>query len=571
MEKLLEISMAEYGRWIHCGAVKGALRRELLEIAEKDSAIVDRFCRQLSFGTGGLRGILGAGTNRMNVFTVAQATQGLATYLNGFSCDIKKVVIAYDSRINSRRFAETAAEVLAANGIMAYIFPRLAPTPLLSFAVRELECAAGICITASHNPAEYNGYKVYGADGGQVTLDAAEKIQRQISKIDVLRGSQMLPIEEARAEGLCVDVPETVFDAYIDAVCTLAPPQQENTALTVVYTPLHGAGKECVLRVLERIHVERVSLVSSQAEPDGNFTTCPYPNPEERAALEEGLKLCAAEKPDLLLATDPDCDRVGVAVPDGEHYRLLSGNEMGVLLLDYICQMRTRNGAMPAQPIAVSTIVSTDMADRVAEVYGVELRRTLTGFKYIGEQIGLLEAVGEGDRFIFGFEESYGYLSGSHARDKDAVNAAMLICQMARYYKEHGKTLAQAMDALYAEYGYYRNQLISFSFAGTDGMKKMSAVMKNLRTRPLKDLAGSMVVGSCDYGEEGTGLPKADVLEYIAKNGSKLLIRPSGTEPKLKAYLFVRGDCADESTERLAAFANWVRQILLPHLMRSKR
>ncbi|MCR4771783.1 MAG: phospho-sugar mutase [Oscillospiraceae bacterium] len=544
----------EYLRWTEKTKDLPELHAELTAIAEDPAEINERFCRSLTFGTGGLRGVIGAGTNRMNVFTVAQATQGLAGYLKKQTQPGKKAVIAYDSRINSRLFAETAAEVLAANGIEAYLFPRLAPTPLLSFSVRELGCGAGICITASHNPAKYNGYKVYGPDGCQITVDAAAAIQGEIRSVDVLTGAARMKAEAAEAAGLLHTVGEEVFDRYIARVLAQRMPENGGrTPLRVVYTPLNGAGRECVLRILEGIGVDDVTVVPSQEMPDGTFPTCPYPNPEEREALAEGLKLCGQLRPDLLLATDPDCDRVGAAAAeDSGGYRLISGNEMGVLLLDYICRMRTEAGTMPRRPTAMTTIVSTDMADAVAGKYGVELRRTLTGFKFIGEQIGFLERSGEKERFIFGFEESYGYLSGTHARDKDAVNASMLICQAARYYKAKGMTLGRAVDALYDEYGYYRSKLLSFSFEGPDGMERMKEIMRDLRNVPPSDIAGLPVSCVKDYMLPQGELPRSDVLEFGLGESGKTVIRPSGTEPKLKLYLFAHMPTADEADGELA-------------------
>ncbi|MBP5167298.1 MAG: phospho-sugar mutase [Oscillospiraceae bacterium] len=545
----------EYLRWTEKTKDLPELHEELTAIADDPAAIKDRFCRSLAFGTGGLRGVLGAGTNRMNVYTVAQATQGLCGYLKKHAQLNQKAVIAYDSRINSRLFAETAAEVLAANGIEARLFPRLAPTPLLSFAVRELDCGAGICVTASHNPAEYNGYKVYGPDGCQITVDAAAAIQKEIDSVDVLTGPARMKADEAEKAGLLHTVEEAVFDRYIARVTEQKMPERgEPAALRVVYTPLNGAGRECVLRILKSIGVDDVTLVPSQEMPDGRFPTCPYPNPEEREALAEGLKSCGQCRPDLLLATDPDCDRVGTAVEDNGAYRLISGNEMGVLLFDYICRMRTGAGTMPERPVAITTVVSADMADAVAAKYGVELRRTLTGFKFIGEQIGFLERSGEKERFIFGFEESYGYLSGTHARDKDAVNASMLICQAARYYKGKGMTLGQAVDALYAEYGHYRSKLLSFSFGGADGMERMKEIMGRLRCSPPEDIAGEPVSYVKDYMLGRGGLPKSDVLEFDLGESGKAVIRPSGTEPKLKLYLFAHMPTADEADKALARF-----------------
>ncbi len=546
MEKQME---SLYRRWLARAGEDRDLTEELKEIAGDDGQIEDRFYRALEFGTGGLRGVIGAGTNRMNIYTVGQATQGLA-------CDLKKsggksVAIAYDSRIKSDLFAKRAACVLAANGIKAMLYPQLMPTPSLSYAVRRLGCDAGICVTASHNPAKYNGYKVYGADGCQITLEAADRILAEIGKIDLFDDVRAMPEADARAAGLLEDIPNSVVDDFLQAVYSQRVRPEADGALKVVYTPLNGAGRMCVTRILKMTGVTDLTLVPEQAEPDGNFPTCPYPNPEIREALERGLALCETARPDLLLATDPDCDRVGIAVRQGGEYRLLSGNEVGVLLLDYIARGRLQAGTMPQSPIAVKTIVTTDMAERVAAEYGVALKNVLTGFKFIGEQIGFLEQKGQESRYIFGFEESYGYLSGGYVRDKDAVVASMLICEMARYYKKQGKTLCDVMEALYQKHGYYQNRLLSFSFEGAGGMARMKAMMQGLRDNAPRQIAGARVCGWSDYlssvrWEDGKtakiDLPQSDVLEYRMDSGAKLIVRPSGTEPKMKAYLSVKGE-----------------------------
>lgn len=534
---------SEYSRWLARPDMPRELRAELESIAQDEARISDRFYRELEFGTGGLRGVLGAGSNRMNIYTVGKATQGLAEYVLCRPGAKKRVAIAHDSRINSRLFAVRTACVLAANGVMAYLYPRLEPTPALSWAVRALECDAGVCITASHNPARYNGYKVYGPDGCQITVEAAKAIQQAIDKVDCFADVRVLSENEARTRGLLADTPEAVLDSFVDAVYAQRLPLETGLpALKVVYTPLNGAGLECVCRILKRIGITDVTVVPEQEKPDGNFPTCPYPNPEIREALEKGVQLCETVHPDLLLATDPDCDRVGIAVKNGGEYVLLTGNEVGILLFDFICRMRIRAGTMPEAPVAISTIVSTDMADAVAGKYGVEMRRTLTGFKFIGEQIGLLEQQGEVQRYLFGFEESYGYLSGPHVRDKDGVNAAMLICQMAQFYKAQGKNLVQAMEALYQEFGYYQNNLYSFSFEGQDGWVYMQDLMHTLRTAPPKEIGGLALEQMNDYSFGLNGLPKANVLEFCLHGGAKAIVRPSGTEPKLKLYLFARAD-----------------------------
>ena len=484
----------------------------------------------------------------MNLFTVGQATQGLAYYLNQTLLP-KCVAIAYDSRMGSAEFARRAASVLAANGIVAWIYPRLEPTPALSFAVRDLRCGAGICVTASHNPAKYNGYKVYGEDGCQITLEMAEAIGAEIAPIDPLYGVSAMDFDQGLASGMIRYIGEDTLDRFVAAVKAQAMPVEAETPLRVVYTPLNGTGLECVQRILKEIGVTDVHVVEEQRLPDGHFPTCPYPNPEIKEALTLGLRDCAQYRPDLLLATDPDCDRVGIAVPEGDGYVLMTGNEVGVLLLDFICRVRQEAGTLPQHPVAVSTIVSTAMADGIAAHYGVELRRTLTGFKFIGEQIGLLEKAGEVERYIFGFEESYGYLSGSHVRDKDAVNASMLICQMARWYKHRGCTLYQAMQALYKKYGYYLNTLYSFAFEGAAGMEQMQGIMTRLRQTPPTELGAMAVERVGDYIQGVAGLPAADVLAFCLQGGCKVMIRPSGTEPKLKAYLFSRGDDAEQAAQ----------------------
>ncbi len=553
-----------YAAWCAQPDLDPEIAAELNAIAGDEEGINDRFYRDLEFGTGGLRGVLGAGTNRMNLYTVRKATQGLADYLNGTDLP-KRVAIAHDSRINGELFTREAARVLAANGITALVYPRLEPTPALSWAVRYLGCGAGVCVTASHNPAKYNGYKVYGADGCQITLEVAGKILAAIEKVDCFAGVKVADYDAALAEGKIVMIEDKCLDDFVDAVYAQRVGDGAGIAdLKLVYTPLNGTGLECVRKLLAKLGVNHLTVVPEQEKPDGHFPTCPYPNPEIREAMQKGLELCDKVHPDLLLGTDPDCDRCGTAVPDGKGgYRLISGNEMGIILLDYICRTRQARGTMPQNPVAVTTIVSTDMATPLAAKYGVELRRTLTGFKFIGEQIGLLEADGQADRFIFGFEESYGYLSGSHVRDKDAVNATLLVCEAAAWYAAQGKTLLDAIEALYAEFGYYRNALCSFAFEGESGMHKMQSLMKALRANPPKEIAGIAVEGITDYQSEGTGLPSADVLEYRLAGGHKFMVRPSGTEPKIKVYLSAVGDseaAADAVNAALAEAAGKMMQ-----------
>ena len=525
-----------FNLWIARAVDDPDLIPELKSAQNDEAAVTDRFYRDLEFGTGGLRGVIGAGTNRMNIYTIRRATQGLADYINAEGLP-KQVAIGHDSRIKGELFSREAARVLAANGITAYLYPRLEPTPALSWAVRYLGCGAGICVTASHNPAKYNGYKVYGADGCQITLEAAAKVLTAIEQHDYFDDPKLVDYDEAVAAGTIRSIDDKCLSDFVDAVLALRP-GNDVSRLRLVYTPLNGSGLEPVRMLLQRMGVTQVTVVPEQEKPDGNFPTCPYPNPEIREAMETGLKLCDTVHPDLMIGTDPDCDRMGSAVPDGKGgYRLITGNEMGVLLLDYICRTRIANGTMPRDPVAVTTIVSTDMATPIAKKYGVELRRTLTGFKFIGEQIGKLEAEGHVERYIFGFEESYGYLSGGHVRDKDAVNAVMLACEAAAWYAAQGMSLVDAVEALYKEYGYYRNALKSYTFEGEAGMHTMQGIMAGLRAGAPAEIAGSRVVGVTDYETDGTGLPKADVLEYRLENGAKLMVRPSGTEPKIKVYL----------------------------------
>ena len=550
-----------YQAWLAQPGLPEDLAEELRSIADDPEAVSDRFYRDLAFGTGGLRGVIGAGTNRMNIYTVRKATQGLADYLN--STDLpKKVAIAHDSRHKGDLFARETARVLAANGITAYLYPRLEPTPALSWAVRYLGCGAGVCVTASHNPAKYNGYKVYGADGCQITLEAAEKILAAIEAVDIFAGVKLADYDAALAAGTIQMIDEKCLDDFVDAVYAQRVGDGAGTAdLKLVYTPLNGSGLECVRKLLGKLGVTHMTVVPEQEAPDGDFPTCPYPNPEIREAMEKGLELCDKVHPDLLLGTDPDCDRCGTAVPDGKGgYRLITGNEMGIILLDYICRTRKALGTMPSDPVAVTTIVSTDMATPVAKKYGVELRRTLTGFKFIGEQIGLLEAEGRAARYIFGFEESYGYLSGAHVRDKDAVNATLLVCEAAAWYAKQGMTLLDAIEALYKEFGYYRNALCSFTFEGESGMHTMQQLMARLRTDAPAEIAGYKVEEAVDYNIPGgyNGLPMADVLEYRLAGGHKFMVRPSGTEPKIKVYLSAVGDseaAADAVNKKLAAAA----------------
>ena len=537
-------------RWLERAGEDPDLIAELHQVKDDPKAVADRFYRDLEFGTGGLRGVIGAGTNRMNLYTVRRATQGLADHLN--STDLPKAVaIARDSRIKGELFAKEAARVLAANGITAYLYPRLEPTPALSWAVRYLNCGAGICVTASHNPARYNGYKVYGADGCQITPEAAGKVLSAIERTDCFDGVKLADFDQAVAEGAIRWISDGCLDAFLDAVLELRP-GNDVSKLKLVYTPLNGSGLECVKKLLAKMGVTELTVVPEQERPDGSFPTCPYPNPEIREAMETGLALCDTVKPDLMIGTDPDCDRMGAAVPDGKGgYRLITGNEMGVLLFDYLCRTRTERGTMLEHPVAVTTIVSTDMATPVAERYGVELRRTLTGFKYIGEQIGLLEAEGHKDRYIFGFEESYGYLSGAHVQDKDGVNAVMLACECAAWYAGQGKSLLDAINALYERDGWYKNTLLTQTFEGQAGMEAMAKLMDGLRAKSPEKIGGSAVTDTVQY--DGGG-----VLEFHTANGGKVIVRPSGTEPKIKLYLSIRAaseQAANQALEELTAAA----------------
>lgn len=586
-----------------------------------ERAVNDAFFQDLEFGTAGLRGIIGAGTNRMNIYTVGRATQGFANYLNA-NFENPSVAIARDSRNKGELFVQVAAGVLAANGVAAHVYPRIEPTPALSWAVRDLACSGGICMTASHNPAPYNGYKAYGPDGCQITTEAARAISEAIAQVDLFADVKTMPFEEALASGLVKWIGEDTLDRYIDAVeaqsleavggaegaagvaaagegagagvaapaagagesggegstvaasgVPAAVPAPAADSLRLVYTPLNGTGLECVGRILERVGVTDVTVVPEQAQPDGNFPTCPYPNPEIREALQKGIELSEQVGPDLLLATDPDADRVGIAVKDGDDFALLSGNEVGVLLLDYVARKRLERGESLEGAVAVTTIVSSAMVDALAAEYGFELRRVLTGFKYIGEVIGQLEAAGEAERFIFGFEESYGYLSGPHVRDKDAVNASMLICQMAQDCKRRGMSLAEAMRALYEKHGYYRNKTVSLEYPGAEGSARMASIMASVRELASSaaeaaaagtpaNLGGFEVSGVVDYGPGANGLPAANVVQFDFADGNKLVVRPSGTEPKIKLYLFSKGATDEAAFAALAELEQVGRELL---------
>lgn len=552
--------MELYTQWKQQQLEDEDLTRELAQIEGDGEAIKDRFYRELEFGTAGLRGVIGAGTNRMNIYVVRKTTQALAEYLKADYGDAA-VAISYDSRIKSDVFAREAARVLAANGIIVHIYCQLMPTPCLSFAVRQLGCKAGIMVTASHNPAKYNGYKAYGPDGCQMTSESADKVLAYSAKIDPFKGVKLVDFDAAVGNGLIKYISPELEQSYLDHVKaqSIHPEALKEANLKVVYTPLNGTGNVPVRTLLDQMGVQDVHVVKEQEMPDGNFTTCPFPNPEIKEALALGLRDCAAVKPDLLLATDPDADRVGIAVPDKEgNYVLITGNEVGALLFEYICKERTKLGTMPKRPVGVKTIVTSDIITHIAAEYGVELRNVLTGFKYIGEQIGLLEADGEQDRYIFGFEESYGYLAGSYVRDKDAVVGSMLICEMAAFYRQQGISILDALSALYDKYGVFRHTQSSFVCEGATGMERMAQVMANIRANRLEEIGGRKVVYFADYklseatdlltGEKSAiELPKSDVLEYRLEGGASVILRPSGTEPKIKAYYTATGKTFDEA------------------------
>jgi phosphoglucomutase len=544
----------EYLRWLSADLIDFDLGKELHDIEGDDDAIKDRFAVSLQFGTAGLRGTLGAGTNRMNIWVVRQATQGIADWVRTQG-GTQTVAISYDSRLKGWNFARDAAGVLAANGISVRIYDELMPVPALSFATRYYHCNAGIMVTASHNPAQYNGYKAYGPDGCQMTDDAAAVVYAAIQKTDVLTGAKYMPFAEGVEKGLIRFVGNDCKDALYTAIeeRQVRPGLCKTAGLKLVYSPLNGTGLVPVTRVLTDMGITDITIVPEQEYPNGYFTTCSYPNPEIRAALQKGLELAEETQADLMLATDPDADRVGIAMkcPDGS-YELVSGNEMGVLLLDYICAGRIEKGTMPEKPVAVKSIVSTPLADLVAAHYGVELRHTLTGFKWIGDQIAQLEAAGEVDRFIFGFEESYGYLAGPYVRDKDAIIGSMLICEMAAYYRSIGSSIKERLEEIYREYGRFLNTVDSFEFPGLSGMDKMAGIMEDLRTNPPKDIAGYGVAAVTDYEKpEDTGLPRANVLIYSLEDGASVVVRPSGTEPKIKAYYTTKGkDLAEAEAEK---------------------
>lgn len=537
----------EYQRWLE-RVTDAELLEELKRMEE--SAIEDAFYRDLAFGTGGLRGVIGAGSNRMNVYTVAKASQGLADYLaKRFSTP--SAVIGYDSRLKSDVFARVTAGVLAANGVQVHFWPQLTPVPTVSFATRYLRASAGVMITASHNPAKYNGYKVYGADGCQVTVEAAAEILSEIEKLDLFDGVKRADFDACLHDGRIRLISDEVLAAFLEAVKAQSAlfGEQACKDIAIVYSPLNGAGYVPVTRALKELGYARVTVVEEQRLPDGRFPTCPYPNPEIREAMELGIAYAGRLGADLLMATDPDCDRVGVAVRDRSGgYVLLSGNETGLLLLDYLCAQRMKHGAMPADPVMIKTIVTTDMAERIAAHYGVRTVNVLTGFKFIGEQIGRLEAQGRLNSYVFGFEESYGYLSGPYVRDKDGVGASCLICEMFSYYAARGVSLLDRLEQLYADYGYCLNTLHSYTYDGSAGFARMQAVMQGLRGG-VASFGSRRVLRVLDYAGGLDGLPKSDVLKFILEGGCTLVVRPSGTEPKLKLYLSVSAQSREAAQE----------------------
>lgn len=563
-----------YSLWCEKATADSDLIPELQKISGDDDAILDRFYKNLEFGTAGLRGVIGAGTNRMNVYTVNQATQGLADYLNE-NFENPSVAVAYDSRIKSDVFAKEAACVLAANGIKVYLYPELVPTPMLSFAVRRLGCSSGIIITASHNPSKYNGYKCYDPNGYQMTDEAAAKTYEYIQKTDMFSGVKTMSFDDALAEDMIDFIEDWLMDEFYEKVLSarVNPDALKKANLKVIYTPLNGTGNKPVRKVLKKAGIKDVTVVKEQEKPDGNFPTCPFPNPEIRQAFECAIKTAEGTNADLLLATDPDCDRVGIAVRDGGEYVLMTGNEVGAMLCEYLLSSLKEQGKLPENPIVVKTIVTTPLVETIAAAYKAQTADLLTGFKYIGELVTNLEKKDETDRFIVGMEESYGYLRGAHARDKDAVVASLLICEMASYYKLKGISLKQFMDSIYEKYGMYLNTVLNFGFEGASGMQKMADMMNDLRVNSPKEIAGAPVVKMSDYklsvtkdtvtGEETEiKLPKSNVLSFIMPDNSKVIVRPSGTEPKIKVYITACGISRAESTEKTERIADSMSKIL---------
>ena len=560
---------ALYNEWLQKATGDADLIAELEAIKGNDDEILDRFYRSLEFGTAGLRGVIGAGTNRMNIYTVGRATQGLADFLNK-NYENPSVAIGYDSRIKSEYFSREAAEVLAANGIKVYIYDELEPTPCLSYAIRHFHTSSGIILTASHNPAKYNGYKCYNPKGYQMTDEEAEETYGFIQKVDYFTGIKKVDFDKAVEDGIIEYIGQDVIEMFLDEVqkqC-INPDIVKQADLKVIYSPLNGTGNKPVRKILDRIGVKNVYVVPEQEKPDGNFPTCPFPNPEIKQVFELGLEMNKNIGADLLLATDPDCDRVGIAVPDktGELV-LMSGNEVGAMLLNYILSQKKEKGILPETAIAVKSFVSTDIAEVIAKKYNCTFKNLLTGFKYIGELITNLEEQGRADDFVMGFEESYGYLAGTHARDKDAVVASMLICEMAAFYKTQGMNLVDVMNSLYDEFGYYSNVVESYTFEGAAGMEKMASIMDGLRSNPPKEIAGMPVVSISDYKTSTVtytdsspsgriDLPKSNVLAFSLENGNKVIVRPSGTEPKIKAYITAIGTDRQSADELAGVMVN---------------
>lgn len=563
-----------YDLWLEKTKDNPEIQNELLSVNGNEEEILDRFYKNLEFGTAGLRGVLGAGTNRMNTYTVCQATQGLADYLNSKG-EGASVAIGYDSRINSDVFSRQCAEVLAANGIKAYIFPRLMPTPMLSYAVMRLKCQSGIVITASHNPSKYNGYKCYDPSGYQMTDEAAHETYSFIQRVDMFEDVRRMPFDEAVEKGLVEYISDEIVEEFYALVMQrpINPELCRSSDIKIIYTPLNGTGNIPVRTVLGRAGFENVSVVREQENPDGLFPTCPYPNPEIKQVFECGLEMTKDEKADLLLATDPDCDRVGIAVLDGDEYVLLSGNDVGVLLTDYMLSARKEKGTLPENPLMTKSFVSTKLVDKVAAKYGCKVVDVLTGFKYVGEFIANLEKTGDEHCFIMGFEESYGYLIGTHARDKDGVAASLMVCEMAAYYKEKGMSLADALDGIYKEFGYYNNTLYNFAFEGASGMVKMKEIMSETRENPPKELAGLKVLRVHDFetgtitdtanGEkEDLNFPKSNILAYDLPDGNFAIVRPSGTEPKIKVYITGIGKTKDEAEATAGNIGEAMKKLL---------
>ena len=562
-------SMELYNLWCE-KAQDESVRESLGELKGNEGEIYECFYKNLEFGTAGLRGILGAGTNRMNVYTVGQATQGLADYVNS-SFENPSVVIGYDSRIKSDEFAKETARVIAANGIKVYLFPELIPTPVVSFAVRELKCSSGVIITASHNPSKYNGYKCYDPNGYQMTDEAASKVYGYINKTDIFADVKRVDFDVALEQGTIEYVSQELVEKFLTLVQSQSITPVGDCDLKVIYTPLNGAGNKLVREILKRIGIKNIKVVPQQEMPDGNFPTCTYPNPEVRQAYECAIEMAKDYPADILLATDPDCDRVGIAVRDNGEYRLISGNEMGAILLYYILSQRKANGTLPENPLAIKTIVSTNLYNAIGESYGCEIVELLTGFKYIGECITALEARGESDRFVMGYEESYGYLAGIHARDKDAVVASMLICEMAAFYNKKGKSLVDVLSDIHSEFGIFLNQVDNFTFEGSQGMVKMAQLMDSMRSSAPEEIAGFKVTKRFDYklsecvdcitGEKSEiTLPKSNVLLYKMGDCAEIIFRPSGTEPKIKAYITARAETMEKAVEIREALRNYAKE-----------